>query len=49
MKKLKKVKGASSVGVKVKVSKSLDKLSLKVLFPDKLKTANKIIGKLKTT
>lgn len=47
MKKAKKIKGAETVGVKVKVSKSLDKLSDKVLFPEKLKTANKIIGKLK--
>ena len=48
MKKAKKLKGAEAVGVKVKVSKSLDKFSGKVLFPGKLKTANKIIGKLKT-
>jgi len=47
MKKTKKIKGAEAVGVKVKVPKSLDKLSGKVLFPEKLKTANKIIGKLK--
>lgn len=32
---------------KVKVSKLLNKLSGKVLFPEKLKTANKIIEKLK--
>jgi hypothetical protein len=49
MKKGKKIKGAEAVGVKVKVSKSLDKLSGKVLFPGKLKTANKIIGKLKVS
>lgn len=47
MKKVKKLKGAEAVGVKVKVSKSLDKLSGKVLFPAKLKTANKVINKLK--
>jgi hypothetical protein len=47
MKQRKKIKGAEAVGVKVKVSKSLDKLSGKVLFPEKLKTANKIIEKLK--
>ena len=48
MRHTKKLKGAEAVGVKVKVSKSLDKLSGKVLFPEKLKAANKIIGKLKT-
>jgi hypothetical protein len=47
MKKSKKIKGAEAVGVKVKVSKLLDKLSGKVLFPDKLKAANKIISKVK--
>ena len=47
MKQATKIKGAETVGVKVKVSKSLDKLSGKVLFPEKLKAANKIIGKLK--
>lgn len=47
MKQTKKVKGAEAVGVKVKISKSLDKFSGKVLFPEKLKTANKIIGKLR--
>ncbi|WP_276503218.1 hypothetical protein [Terrimonas pollutisoli] len=49
MKQTKKLKGAEVVGVKVKVSKSLDKLSGKVLFPEKLKAANKIISKLKTS
>ncbi len=49
MKQIKKIKGAEAVGVKIKVSKSLDKLSGKVLFPEKLKAANKIIGKLKTS
>ncbi len=47
MKQAKKIKGAEAVGVKVKISKSLDKFSGKVLFPEKLKTANKIIRKLK--
>ena len=47
MKKTKKIKGAEAIGVKIKVSKSLDKLSGKILFPEKLKTANKIIGKMK--
>ncbi|HKZ64872.1 MAG TPA: hypothetical protein VJ111_00885 [Chitinophagaceae bacterium] len=49
MKQSKKIKGAETVGVKVKISKSLDKLSGKVLFPEKLKAANKIISKLKTS
>ncbi|NII27922.1 hypothetical protein HB364_22755 [Pseudoflavitalea sp. X16] len=47
MKKTKKMKGAEAIGVKVKVSKSLEKFSGKVLFPEKLEKANKIIGKLK--
>jgi hypothetical protein len=47
MKKTRKLKGAEAIGVKVKVSKSLEKLSGKVLFPEKLEKANKIIGKLK--
>ena len=49
MKQLKKIKGAEAIGVKIKVSKSLDKFSGKVLFPEKLKMANKIVGKLKTS
>jgi hypothetical protein len=49
MKQTKKIKGAEAIGVKVKVSKSLDKFSGKVLFPENLKAANKIIGKLKTS
>lgn len=49
MKQTKKIKGAEVIGVKVKVSKSLDKFSGKVLFPEKLKAANKIIGKMKTS
>ena len=49
MKQTKKLKGAEALGVKVKVSKSMDKFSGKVLFPEKLKAANKIIGKLKTS
>jgi len=47
MKQSKKVKGAEAVGVKIKVSRSMDKLSGKSLFPEKLKTANKVIGKLR--
>ena len=49
MKQTKKIKGAEAVGVKIKVSKSLDKLSGKVLFPEKLKAPNKIISKLKVS
>ncbi len=47
MKKSLNIKGAEAIGVKVRITKSLDKFSGKVLFPEKLKTANKIIGKLK--
>lgn len=39
----KKIKGAEAVGVKVKVSKGLDKISEKVLFPQKMKIANKLL------
>lgn len=48
MKQQKKIRGAETVGVKVTISKELDKLSGNILFPQKLKKANKIIGKLKT-
>lgn len=48
MKQANKIKGAEAFGVKIKVSKSLDKFSGKILFPEKLRTANKIIDKLKT-
>lgn len=47
MKAKKELKGASSLGVKVKRDKSLDKLSGKVLFPEKLKAANDIVSNLK--
>jgi len=43
----KQLKGASALGVKVKRDKSLDKLSGKVLFPEKLKVANKVVSNLK--
>jgi hypothetical protein len=49
MKQAKKIKGAEAIGVKVKVSKTLDALSGRVLFPEKLKAANKIIDKLKVS
>jgi hypothetical protein len=47
MKTKKELKGASVLGVKVKRDKSLDKLSEKVLFPQKLKVANKVVSNLK--
>lgn len=43
----KKLKGASALGVRVKKDKSLDKLSGKVLFPEKLNIANKVVANLK--
>lgn len=46
MKKAKKLKGAEALGIKVTVSKSLGKLSGKVLFPEKLKIANEVVSKL---
>lgn len=47
MKTKKKPKGAKALGFKVKRDKSLDKLSGKVLFPEKLKIANKVVANLK--
>jgi hypothetical protein len=47
MKAKKKLKGAAALGIKVKRDKSLDKLSGKVLFPEKLKIANKVVANLK--
>jgi len=47
MKTKRELKGASALGVKVKRDKSLDKLSGKVLFPEKLKVANKVVSNLK--
>lgn len=46
MKTNKVLKGASALGVKVKRDKSLDKLSGKVLFPEKLEEANKVLSNL---
>ena len=46
MKQKKELKGATVFGVKVIIDKKLDKLSGKVLFPEKLKEANKIISKI---
>lgn len=47
MKAKKKLKGAAALGVKVKRDRSLDKFSGKVLFPEKVKEANKVVSKLK--
>jgi len=47
MKTKRELKGASALGVKGKRDKSLDKLSGKVLFPEKLKVANKVVSNLK--
>lgn len=47
MKGKKVLKGAVAVGVYVRKDKSLDKYSDKVLFPEKLKAANKIVAGLK--
>jgi hypothetical protein len=47
MKKKKKLPGAEKFGVKIKVSKELDKYSGKVLFPEKVAIANEMLSKLK--
>ena len=47
MKPKKELKGAEALGVKVKIDKRLDKLSGRILFPEKLKEANRIISKIK--
>jgi len=47
MKEKKEFKKATALGVKVKMDKSLDKLSGKVLFLEKLKQANKVVSNLK--
>lgn len=47
MKTKKELKGAAALGVKVRRDRSLDKLSGKVLFPEKLKTANAMISRMK--
>ena len=43
----KKLKGAITLGVQVKRDRSLDKLSGKILFPEKLKEANRMVSRLK--
>jgi hypothetical protein len=40
-------KKAASLGMKITVNKELDKLSNKVLFPEKLEQANKILANTK--
>jgi hypothetical protein len=47
MKNKKKLKGAEALGVRVKKDKSLNKFSGKVLFPEKLEEANRVVSKLK--
>ena len=47
MKKKKATKNAAYFGVTFTVDKSLDKLSGKVLFPEKLKQANEMLSKMK--
>ena len=47
MKQKKTLKGAEHFGVNVVLNKELDKLSKKVLFPEKLKQANKILSNMK--
>jgi len=47
MKKEKKLKGAEALGMKIRISKSMDKYSGKVLFPEKVKKANELLSKLK--
>lgn len=47
MKKVKKLKGAEAFGMKIKINKSLDKLSGKILSPEKDRIANEIASKLK--
>lgn len=42
-----KLKGAAAFGMKVKKDKSLNKFSGKVLFPEKLAIANKVVTNLK--
>jgi len=45
-KKEQKLKGAEAFGIKIKIDKSLDKLSGKILSPEKDRIANEIASKL---
>lgn len=47
MKSQKEIKGAAALGVKVRRDKSLDKFSGTVLFPEKLREANKFVARIK--
>ncbi|WP_421889761.1 DUF6934 family protein [Marinoscillum sp.] len=47
MKAKKKLEGASKLGVKVHKDSKLDTSSKKVLFPEKLEFANKVVANLK--
>jgi len=49
MKQKKTLKGAKDFGVTIKVNKDLDQYSNKVLFPEKLELANKILTNMKFT
>ena len=44
MKNKKKLKGAAAFGIRVKKDKSLDRFSGKVLFPEKLEEANRVVS-----
>ncbi|WP_157963330.1 hypothetical protein [Algoriphagus litoralis] len=47
MKPKKKLEGASKLGVKIRKDSALNSTSKKVLFPEKLELANKIVANLK--
>jgi len=47
LKKEPKLKGAEAFGVKIKIDKSMDKYSGKILFPKKHKMAEEMLSKLK--
>jgi hypothetical protein len=47
MKSKKKLEGASKLGVKIRKDSSLNLTSKKVLFPEKLELANKVVANLK--
>ncbi|WPR77505.1 hypothetical protein [Algoriphagus sp. NG3] len=47
MKPKKKIEGASKMGVKIRKDSSLNAHAKKVLFPEKLEFANKVVSNLK--
>lgn len=49
MKREKTSKATKGFGVKVTINKELDKLSDKVLFPEKLRQANEILSNTRLT